>query len=213
MRKVLEDAVSHPTIVSMSQHKLGPVFTVLAFDGLIYQDEPVIISYCDTVSIWDYNDFKGFVSDIDGCVVSHTGFHPHTLSPTLFAYSKTDTGNRILGIKEKACYTNNRFDEHASSGVYYFGKGSYVSEYFKQALEKNVSYNGEYYVTLVYNLLIKDKLKVFSYLTDYVLSFGTPLDVEMFNAWQHIIKGGQVRNMADAIKSYKYWMKYAKNFP
>lgn len=210
IRKILLGLVKHGTVISMAQHKLGPVYTVLTIAPLIIEDEPVIISYCDNPVKWDYDNFKQYVKDngVDGCVISHRGFHPHTLSSTLFAYSKTLPDNRIEEIKEKSCYTNNRFQEHASSGIYYFRYGHYVTKYFKQLINDNLSYKGEFYVTLVFNLLIKDDLRVFSYLNGKVLAFGTPREVQNFEAWQSVLKGGQVHNEEELILCYNYWKEY-----
>ena len=210
MRDILSRMVSKSTIVSMPQHKLGPVYTVLAAEEYIKDDEPTIVAYCDNPVTWNYDDFKAFIdiNDVDGCVISHTGFHPHTLSSTLFAYSKTDVKNRVWEIKEKSCYTNNRFEEHASSGIYYFKRGDMIKVYFKQAIAERVCYNGEYYVTLVFNLLIKDGLSVYSYLNDTVLAFGTPNEVRNFEAWQTILDGGQVKSPVDAYDCFDYWKKY-----
>jgi NDP-sugar pyrophosphorylase family protein len=205
MREILEALVAKATIIGMPPHKLGPVYTVLAVENLIPDEEPCIIAYCDNPVTWDYEDFKKAMRLVDGCIVSHTGFHPHTLSNTLFAYSKTDKVGWVSEIKEKACYTNNRFAEHASSGIYYFRYGHLVKKYFKQAINENLNYKGEYYVTLVYNLLIKDGLRVFSYLNDKVLAFGTPREVQNYEAWQTIIKGGQVHSEEEAKLCYNYW--------
>lgn len=210
MYKILIDLVKNSIVCSMPQHKLGPVYTVLAAQDYIINDEPAIVSYCDDPVIWNYDDFKAYldINGVDGCIVSHTGFHPHTLSSTLFAYSKTDRQNRVSEIKEKSCYTNNRFAEHASSGIYYFKKGHYVKKYFKQAINENINYKGEYYVTLVYNLLIRDNLSVYSYLTDFVLAFGTPREIQNFEAWLSIIKGDQSHNGDEAKLCYDYWFNY-----
>jgi NDP-sugar pyrophosphorylase family protein len=210
MKNILQRLVKNATIVPMPPHKFGPVYTVLAAQEFIKDEEPVIVAYCDNPIVWDYVDFKSYVtnSGIDGCLVSLSGFHPHTLSSTMFAYSKTDSMDRILEIKEKACYTNNRFKEHASSGIYYFKYGYYVKKYFKQNINENLNYNGEYYITLVYNLLIKDGLNIYSYLNSFVLAFGTPSEIQNFEAWQTILDGGQVKNEVEAIQCYNYWKKY-----
>jgi NDP-sugar pyrophosphorylase family protein len=212
MYGILHSMVKNSTIVSMPQHKLGPVYTVLAVVNLIKDEEPVVVAYCDNPVTWNYENFKDFVNckGVDGCIISHTGFHPHTLSSTMFAYSKTDKEDRVSEVKEKACFTNNRFNEHASSGIYYFKYGHYVKKYFKQAINENINYKGEYYVTLVYNLLIKDNLRVFSYLNDKVLAFGTPNEVHNYEAWQTIIKGGQVINEGNAMACYNYWKALSK---
>jgi NDP-sugar pyrophosphorylase family protein len=206
----LQRLVRNCTIISMPKHKLGPVHTVLAMESVIDEDQPVIVSYCDNPVTWDYNNFKTYVgyNGIDGCLISHTGLHPHTLSSTLFAYSKTDKENRVYEVKEKACFTNNRFNEHASSGIYYFRKGYFVKRYFRQLINENLHYKGEYYVTLVFNLMIRDELRVFSYLNDFVLAFGTPNEVRNFEAWRTIIEGGQSHTPEEAMLCYEYWKRY-----
>jgi len=116
-------------------------------------------------------------------------------------------------IKEKEPYTDNHWTEHASTGTYYFRKGKYIKKYFKEAVENKVKHtNGEYYVTLVYNLLVRDGLDVRVYDTDYVTVFGTPEEVQNFEAWQTILKGTQVKNEKDLIKVYNYWRKYNENY-
>ena len=69
-------------------------------------------------------------------------------------------------------------------------------------------HNGEYYVTLVYNLLIKDGLKIGYYDTDYVTVFGTPEEVESFESWATILGSGQVKNEEQLLECYKYWKTY-----
>ena len=207
MESVLHHLARNVDIVQIAPHKKGPVYTVLAASRYIVDTEPCIVAYCDNPVTWDYDRFKQMMCNmsIDGGIVSHTGFHPHTLSSTLFAYSKTNLHGWVSEIKEKACYTNNRFTEHASSGIYYFRYGHLVKKYFKQAMNENLSYKGEYYVTLVYNLLIRDGLRVFSYLNDKVLAFGTPREVQNYAAWQTILKGGQVHSEEEAKLCYNYW--------
>jgi len=189
MLEILMSIVPDCTIVSIPNHKKGPVFTMMDIMNLIGDDEEVIVSYCDNPYIWDYNDFKKYVkfNNCDGCILSHTGFHPHRLSSTMMAYIKENTGV-VSEIKEKECYTDSPFDEHASTGTYYFKKGAYIKKYFQMLIDENINYNGEYYVTLVYNLLIRDGLNVNSYLTDYVTVFGTPEEVENFEAYQILLR-------------------------
>jgi hypothetical protein len=145
--------------------------------------------------------------DFDGCVLTHTGFHPHTLANTKMAFVKGENGI-LQQIKEKACYTDNPMNEHASTGVYYFRRGRDIKKYFDRAIERGVQYNGEFYVTLVYNLLVEDGLKVGYYDTPFVTVFGTPEEVENFLSWTHIIGGGQVTTEEDLLNCYRYWKEY-----
>jgi len=212
MRSVLLSLKPHATIVPISQHKLGPVYTVKPAYDYIDDDEPVIISYCDNPHIWDYKHFKECVEyeQLDGCILTHTGFHPHALSETKMAFLKESNGV-VQEIKEKQCYTDNPMMEHASTGTYYFRHGRDVKKFFDRALDEGVVYNGEYYVTLVYNLLIECGLKVGFYDTELVTVFGTPDEVENFNAWATILRGTQVKTEADLLECYRYWRKYHGN--
>ena len=75
-------------------------------------------------------------------------------------------------------------------------------------IEKNINYNGEYYVTLVYNLLVHDNLRVKKYDTDFAMVFGTPREVEHFQAWETLVLGSQVKDEESLLKSYRYWKAY-----
>ena len=173
MREVLEELKPNAKIISMPQHKGGPVYTVQVAYDEIDDDEEVIVSYCDNPYLWNREDFISKVENLDGCVLTHTGFHPHTLASTKMAFVK-DKDGLLEEIKEKECYTDNPMDEHASTGIYYFRKGSYIKKYFDELVEKDINYNGEYYVTLVYNLLKgsqvkseEDLLKCYNYWKGY----------------------------------------------
>ena len=197
------------TIVNIESHKLGPVYTTSHAFEHIKDEEETVINYCDTALVWDYDHFKNNMieNDLDGCLLTHTGFHPHTLASTKMAFLKESKGI-VEEVKEKSSYTDNPMNEHASSGVYYFKKGSYIKKYFLMAMDKNINYNGEFYVTLVYNLLIKDNLKIGFYDTEFTNIFGTPNEIENFLAWMKILEGGQVKNQEDLIKCYRYWIKH-----
>jgi NDP-sugar pyrophosphorylase family protein len=211
MRSILMDLSPRAKIISIPQHKNGPVFTVKYAYDHIDDEEEVVVSYCDNPLIWEKNKFQKFVNDqnMAGCVLTHTGFHPHTLANTKMAFVRDVKNTNLFDeIKEKECYTKDAMSEHASTGVYYFNKGKYIKKYFDQALKDNIQHAGEYYVTLVYNLLIKDGLKVGYYDTDFVTVFGTPEEVQNFEAWQTILTKGQVKNENDLIKAYNYWKNY-----
>ena len=211
MEAILKGLSPGCKIFTIDDHKKGPVHTVLDSGVMnkIDDDDEVIVSYCDNPSPWDYEHFKKWVKvrKAAGCVISHNGFHPHRLNSTFMAHIKEDDG-KLIEIKEKEPYTENPMNEHASTGIYYFNKASYIKKYFVEAVNEDLNYNGEYYVTLVYNLLVRDGLDVYSYLTEFVNVFGTPDEVENFEAWQTILKGSQVKNEDDLLKCYNYWKKY-----
>jgi NDP-sugar pyrophosphorylase family protein len=185
--EVLEDIVENGIIVIIPSHKNGPVFSVSQFDDLIDDDEQVVVNYCDFSMYWDYDDFEKFINetDCDGCVVCYTGFHPHMLGSDNYAFCKTDENNKILEIREKQPFTDDKMSEFASTGTYYFKKGSYIKKYFKQLIDEDISINGEYYVSLVYNLLINDGLFNLIYEIPHMLQWGTPFDLDIYLKWSN----------------------------
>lgn len=208
--KVVEKLVKNSKVISIDPHKYGPVYAVQAAYDHIKDHEQVIVSYCDNPYLWDYSHFKKYVKEekLDGCIMTHTGFHPHRLATTRMAYLKLGNDGLMEEIKEKESYTDDHWSEHGSTGTYYFKTGNHVKHYFDMCVEKNINYNGEYYVTLVYNLLVNDGLRVKKYDTDFAMVFGTPREVEHFNAWETLILGAQVKDEDSLLKSYRYWKEY-----
>ena len=186
---LLENGVDKKNIVVIPRHKKGPVFSIQNFEDYINDDEQVVINYCDFSMYWDYNDFEKYVNDTecDGCVVCYTGFHPHMLGSDNYAFCRTDSPKdlQIREIREKQPFTNDKMSEFASTGTYYFKKGSYVKKYFKELIEKDININCEYYVSLVHNLLIEDGLVNLVYEIPHMLQWGTPIDVSEYMQWSN----------------------------
>ncbi|MGB2761384.1 MAG: NTP transferase domain-containing protein [Maribacter stanieri] len=184
MRAVLRKIAPKGKIVEIPPHKKGPVYAVQYIESLIDDDEEVIVNYCDFSCYWNYADFLEHTRtrNADGAVPAYKGFHPHMLGTTNYAFMR-DEKQWMLEIKEKEPFTDNRMDEYASMGTYYFKKGSYVKKYFKALMEKDINLNGEFYVSLIYNLLVDDGLKVSIYDVQHMLQWGTPQDVEEYNGF------------------------------
>jgi NDP-sugar pyrophosphorylase family protein len=184
MREVLLSIKPNANIIEIPIHKKGPVYAVSLIEDLIEDEEEIIVNYCDFGSYWDYKDFLEHTRnrDADGAVPAYKSFHPHMLGSTNYAFMR-DKKQWLLEIKEKEPFTNNRMNEYASNGTYYFKKGSYVKKYFQELIDRNIDLKGEYYVSLVYNLLVNDGLKVSIYDVQHMLQWGTPQDVEEYNTW------------------------------
>lgn len=184
IREVLLKIKANANIVEIPNHKKGPVYAVSLVEDLIEDEEEVIVNYCDFGTYWDYEDFLKHTRErnADGAIPAYKRFHPHMLGKTNYAFMRDDK-QWMLEIKEKAPFTNNRMEEYASNGTYYFKKGKFVKKYFNELMQKDINLDGEYYVSLIYNLLVEDKLKVSIYDIQHMLQWGTPQDVEQYNIW------------------------------
>jgi NDP-sugar pyrophosphorylase family protein len=202
IRNILKSIKPNSNIVEIPNHKKGPVYAVSLVEHLIDDNEEVIVNYCDFGTYWNYHDFLKHTRNrnADGAIPSYKGFHPHMLGSTNYAFMR-DNDQWMLEIKEKEPFTDNRMEEFASNGTYYFKKGSYVKKYFNEIMSKDIHLNGEYYVSLIYNLLVKDGLKVSIYNIQHMLQWGTPQDVEEYNTWtkyfRNVVKQEQKREPKD----------------
>jgi len=184
IKQVLQSIKPNSNIIGIPNHKKGPVYAVSLVNEVIENDEEVIISYCDFGTYWDYKNFLKHTRDrnADGAIVAYKGFHPHMLGNTNYAFMQ-DKKQWMLKIKEKEPFTNNRMQEYASNGIYYFKRGSYVKKFFQKLIDSNINLNGEYYVSVVYNILVSNGFKVSIYEIQHMLQWGTPQDLEEYSMW------------------------------
>ncbi|MBK9039671.1 MAG: NTP transferase domain-containing protein [Bdellovibrionales bacterium] len=175
----------------IAPHKLGPSHAIaLALDE-IPEDAPVLVSYCDYGMVWDSSRFEAFVkdTDCDACVISYRGFHPHYLSQMKYAYSKLEMG-QVVEVREKESFTDNRENEFASSGGYYFKNAKLLKEAILAQINLNLHLNGEYYTSLTVQALLEAnanvKVNVFEIFGFF--QWGTPEDIQNYEYWDRCFK-------------------------
>ena len=188
MREVLSTICPYGEVYKVPvEGREGPVQAVSLIYDNIDDEKEVIISYCDYGSYWNYEQFLEDTRsrNADGAVACYKGFHPHMLGTDNYAFLKeTEDGTRWMSaIREKQPFTNNRMNEYASNGTYYFKSGLIMKKYFKLLMDKKLKVKNEYYVSMVYNLLIENELKVNIFEIEHMLQWGTPYDLEIYNNW------------------------------
>jgi len=189
MKETLLKIAPKSEIVSIESHTLGPVYTVSKIMDRLDDEEEIIVNYCDFGTYWDYEDFLSHTRNrnADGAIVSYKGFHPHMLGVTKYATIR-ENKQWMLEIKEKGSFTDDRLQEFVSNGTYYFKKGRYIKKYFKEMMDKDINLNGEFYVSLIYNLLVRDNLKVSVYDIQHMLQWGEPYDFGSYRNYSNYFK-------------------------
>ncbi len=180
------------SIVGIEAHKLGPVYAVSKVFDMIGDDEEVITNYCDFYQEWDFNDFRETVRERNcaGAIPCYTGFHPHLLHlENLYASCKVDKRMGLVEIKEKFSFEKDKTKAYHSGGTYYFSRGEFVKTYFRKLMDEKIHLNGEYYISLIYNLLVRDGLDVLVYdKVPHFCQWGTPKDLQEYETWMKIMK-------------------------
>jgi bifunctional N-acetylglucosamine-1-phosphate-uridyltransferase/glucosamine-1-phosphate-acetyltransferase GlmU-like protein len=192
IKELLTKLVPNSRFFGIEQHKLGPVYSISKIFNELEELNDIIVSYCDYGTIWDYNKFKNYIKNgnFDGVIPYYTGFHPHMLGTDHYAYALDELvqingeyKNILLEINEKTPYKKNKLEEKSSNGCYYFKNTSIIKKYFIELMDNNISIKGEYYVSLVYNLMVKNRLTVGLFEIDKMLQFGTPKDLRDYQKW------------------------------
>jgi NDP-sugar pyrophosphorylase family protein len=192
----LKKAAPHCKIQIVPHEKKGPSWALMSVIDDIPSDQPVFVSYCDYGMIWDVQQFERFVrqSDCDACLVSYRGFHAHYLTPTNYAFSRM-VGERVVEVREKGNFTDNRENEYASCGAYYFRTAEILKASIDSQIRRDMSMNGEFYTSLTIQALLLDRpdahVRVFE--IPGFFQWGTPLDLVTFEYWE---------------KSYHAWNRY-----
>ena len=198
MRDILARICPTGTIYEVPvEGREGPVHAVSLIFDEIDDEKEVIISYCDYGTDWDYVEFLKDTrsrgadgAGADGAVVCYKGFHPHMLGTDNYAFLKeTADDSRIMSaIQEKQPFTDDRMNEYASNGTYYFKSGAIMKKYFRKLMSMGLKVKNEYYVSMVYNLLIEDGLRVNIFEIQHMLQWGTPYDLEVYNDWSRYFR-------------------------
>lgn len=189
MEKILKHYCPTGKIIGIPPHKLGPIYAVRQIEHLINPQNPVVVNYCDFTCYWDWNHFKHFVADSHcaGAIPAYKGFHPHTLGSTNYAYMREING-WVQDIQEKQPYTDNRMEEFASSGTYYFASGKIMCDALRKTMENNLHVNGEYYMSLAYKALLSTHHPVAVYPLQHFMQWGTPDDLAEYKGWSEAFK-------------------------
>ncbi len=184
MEAILKEYCPSGRIVGIPPHKLGPINAVRQVEHLLAPTEPVVVNYCDFTCYWDWHHFKRYVKETacEGAIPAYKGFHPHSLGSTNYAYMRESDG-WVQDIQEKQPYTNDRMEEYASSGTYYFASAQIMSDAFRTVMEQDLNVGGEYYVSLAYKPLLENQKPVAVYPLQHFMQWGTPEDVAEYNSW------------------------------
>jgi|TARA_B110000014_G_C19965689_1_gene499851 dTDP-glucose pyrophosphorylase len=160
-------------IISIDYETRGTVETILEARKLIDNDEELLISDTDHYLLWNPDNFNKKIrtQNIDACVM----VFPEPMSTTTASYLKLNEDNYVIEAAEK-----NPISTIASVGVHYFKKGSDFVKYSNQMIESNISYKNEFYVTPVYNFMVKDNKKIITSPIKKMWPLGSDKEIQKF---------------------------------
>jgi len=149
----------------------GAACTTMLAKEFIDNGDPLLIANSDQFVEWESNEFMySMVADeIDGGILTFTAIHPK------WSFAKLDDDGFVTEVAEK-----NPISDIATTGIYYWKRGSDYVKYTEQMIEKNIRINGEFYVCPVFNEAIQGGLKIKTHHIEKMWGLGTPEDLERY---------------------------------
>lgn len=146
----------------------GAVLTCIEGIREIDDDNPIVFNDCDHLFYCSqFNDFcnSGNFDGIDGALLTFIS------NDAKFSFLKLDNNHNVIRTVEKKVIS-----DKAICGAYYFRNKNVFLNNAKQYLNE-CNYT-EYFVSGVYNTMIKNKLIIKNFTVDDHLPFGTPEEYE-----------------------------------
>lgn len=164
----IESIVNNTNVIKLSGFEKGAALTILKIKDKLDLDSPIIISNSDYLINWDSKKFLEYVkkTECDGCLVTYESSSPK------HSYCKVDNNGLVVEVAEKEVISS-----HANVGLYYWSSARLMIQSIESMVDKNVTYNGLYYISLSFNELIHMKKKILIHPVNNITIFDNPSDV------------------------------------
>ena len=157
------------TIRTIDELTEGSACTVLKVRDIIDNDSPMMLANSDQYLEWDPYEFLVKTQDVDGLISCFEATHQK------WSYAKTDDDGKVTEVAEKKVISN-----LATTGLYYFAKGSQFVRCADAMISKNIRTNNEFYNAPIYNELIEEGGNIGVHMCSKMWGVGTPEDLEYF---------------------------------
>ena len=155
-------------IVETDKITSGTVASCLLAKDLINNKQQLVIYTLD-VHFQNQFSINAVDKESDGFILTFKANNP------AYSYAELDEAGLVLRTAEKEVIS-----ENAAVGIYYFKEGSTFVKYAEEMIDKNLRTNNEFYVCPLYNLMIKNGLKVRTAQVDKMYLMGTPNELNFF---------------------------------
>ena len=156
------------TIIKINKVTRGALETCTLARKHIDNDLPLII-YTPDVYFGPVFNPATIPNDADGFLLTFTA------NSADHSYSDYGTDGIVTNVVEKEVIS-----KEANVGLYYFGSGKMFLQYANEMIDNNILVKNEFYIAPMYNLMIRDGLKITAANTEKLHVLGTPHQFEFF---------------------------------
>ena len=156
------------TIVKLNKVTRGALETCTLAREHIDKDLPLIV-YTPDVHFGPVFNPDTISNDSDGFLLTFTANSPD------HSYSEYDEEGIVSNVVEKEVIS-----KEANVGLYHFKSGKTFLKYADEMIQNEIMYKNEFYIAPMYNLMIRDGLKITAANTEKMHVLGTPHQFEFF---------------------------------
>lgn len=156
------------TIIKINKVTRGALETCTLAREHIDNDLPLII-YTPDVHFGPVFEPKTIPADADGFLLTFTA------NSADHSYSDYGADGIVTNVVEKEVIS-----KEANVGLYHFGSGKIFLKYADEMINNNILVKNEFYIAPMYNLMIRDGLKITAANTEKLHVLGTPHQFEFF---------------------------------
>ena len=156
------------TIVKLDKVTRGALETCTLAREHIDNDLPLIV-YTPDVHFGPVFNPDTIGNDSDGFLLTFTANSPD------HSYSESDEKCIVTNVVEKEVIS-----KEANVGLYHFKSGKTFLKYADEMIQNQIMYKNEFYIAPMYNLMIRDGLKITAANTEKMHVLGTPHQFEFF---------------------------------
>lgn len=158
-------------IIVVDELTEGAASTALLARELIDNSDPLLIANSDQIIDWDSSESLYFFGSegVDGGILTFSSHHPK------WSFAKVDERGWVTQVAEKV-----PISDQATTGIYYWSRGSDFVKYADKMIEKDIRTNGEFYICPVYNEAIGDGKRIKAKSVEKMWGIGTPEDLNTF---------------------------------
>lgn len=139
------------SVIQLTAPTQGAACSVLTAADLIDSDDDLIVANADQVVDIDIDEFINSArrSRSEGTIMTFPTTHPK------WSFVRVDKNKYVIEVAEKKVISN-----LATVGIYYFKSGKKFLESTVSMIEKDIRFNNDFYVSLVYNEMIMNNMKI-----------------------------------------------------
>ena len=184
--RVLQEYYPGCDIIRVDYLTEGQASTCMLAKDLLDPDQPLTIGACDNGMTWDREAFKRVWQDPGVDALIWTFRHNATVkrNPQMYGWVETGADQTARRVSCKKPLSDSPDRDHAIIGAFTFKSAAIFTEATQTMMEKNRRINGEFYVDVVMDEVIRAGYRVKVFEVDQYICWGTPNDLRTYEYWE-----------------------------